>query len=126
MQVSEVPLVLCVCGRYRSAIFAISARPVDFHKSINIFLFVPCSGIYKATNRRVIKQMTKTIKKLEKENFALKKKTEKSDVTIIELLDEVPVPLHIFHFFLLWNVLTLLLLWNCKKPFLCGSLSRHA
>jgi len=37
----------------------------------------------------VAKQMSKTIKKLEKENFSLKKKCEKSDVTIIELLDEV-------------------------------------
>jgi predicted RNase H-like nuclease (RuvC/YqgF family) len=36
----------------------------------------------------VAKQMSKTIKKLEKENFSLKKKCEKSDVTIIELLDE--------------------------------------
>lgn len=34
-------------------------------------------------------QMSKTIKKLEKENIALKKKAEKSDVTVIDLLDEV-------------------------------------
>jgi len=33
--------------------------------------------------------MSKTIKKLEKENIALKKKAEKSDVTVIDLLDEV-------------------------------------
>eukprot|EP00898_Chlorokybus_atmophyticus_P005785 jgi/Chlat1/6207/Chrsp44S05745 len=32
--------------------------------------------------------MSKTIKKLEKENAALKKKSEKSDITLIELLDE--------------------------------------
>nr|PNR59960.1 hypothetical protein PHYPA_002752 [Physcomitrium patens] len=32
--------------------------------------------------------MSKTIEKLEKENIALKKKAEKSDVTVIELLDE--------------------------------------
>lgn len=38
-------------------------------------------------------QMTKTIKRLEKENLTLKKKSEKSDVTIIDLLDEVrPIP----------------------------------
>lgn len=37
--------------------------------------------------------MTKTIKRLEKENLTLKKKSEKSDVTIIDLLDEVrPIP----------------------------------
>jgi len=35
--------------------------------------------------------MSKTIKKLEKENVALKKKTEKSDVTVIDLLDEVNI-----------------------------------
>ena len=34
-------------------------------------------------------QMSKTIKKLEKENITLKKKAEKSDVTVIDLLDEV-------------------------------------
>jgi hypothetical protein len=33
--------------------------------------------------------MSKTIKKLEKENITLKKKAEKSDVTVIDLLDEV-------------------------------------
>jgi hypothetical protein len=33
--------------------------------------------------------MSKTIKKLEKENLALQKKCEKSDVTLIELVDEV-------------------------------------
>ena len=36
-----------------------------------------------------ILQMSKTIKKLEKENLALRKKSEKSDVTLIELVDEV-------------------------------------
>lgn len=36
----------------------------------------------------MIDQMSKTIKKLEKENIALKKKSEKSDVTVIDLLDE--------------------------------------
>ena len=33
--------------------------------------------------------MSKTIKKLEKENLALQKKCENSDVTLIELVDEV-------------------------------------
>jgi hypothetical protein len=33
--------------------------------------------------------MSKTVKKLEKENASLKKKCEKSDVSIIELLEEV-------------------------------------
>jgi hypothetical protein len=37
----------------------------------------------------MIFQMSKTVKKLEKENASLKKKCEKSDVSIIELLEEV-------------------------------------
>lgn len=34
-------------------------------------------------------QMSKTVKRLEKENLSLKKKCEKSDVSLIELLGEV-------------------------------------
>lgn len=41
-------------------------------------------------------QMSKTIKKLEKENITLKKKAEKSDVTVIDLLDEVSFVLIVY------------------------------
>lgn len=47
--------------------------------------------------------MTKSIKELKKENSFLKSKCEKSDVTLIELLDEVNLHLLQFYYTFLWQ-----------------------
>lgn len=61
-------------------------------------------------------QMAKSIKELKKENIFLKSKCEKSDVTLIELAEEVS---------LAYTPFTIETIINCWKIYLMNSLSFH-